>query len=172
MDAIHGYHQLGVNAASREKLAFAGPNAIMWTFNVMPFGHANGPFIFIQFMHDMQSRWNEIAAELGIDVARDAGDRLIVDDILSYARSFIIALAYLECQLRVCRAQNLSLSLKKCHFFPERAEYTGIDISAHGNRPAQSKHQLLQTWPHPEIVPDVASFIGFCIFYSTIYSYV
>eukprot|EP00956_Cyclotella_meneghiniana_P025128 scaffold51757_cov42-Cyclotella_meneghiniana.AAC.1 len=60
------------------------------------------------FMHDMQSRWNEIAAELGIDVARDAGDRLIVDDILSYARSFIIALAYLECQLRVCRAQNLS----------------------------------------------------------------
>jgi hypothetical protein len=35
-----------------------------------------------------------------------------------------------------------------------------------GNRPAQSKHQLLETWPQPEIVRDVAKFIGFAQFYS------
>eukprot|EP00956_Cyclotella_meneghiniana_P020963 scaffold37640_cov83-Cyclotella_meneghiniana.AAC.2 len=166
MDAIHGYHQLRVDKESQEKLAFAGPDAIKWTFLVMPFGPVNGPAIFIGFMHDMQSRWMEIAAAAGIDVSSDAGDRLIVDDILSFARTLPTAFAYLECQLQVCRAQNLSLSLKKCHFFPSRAEYTGIDIEAQGNRPAQSKHQLLRSWPAPELVRDVASFIGFAIFYS------
>ena len=101
MDAIHGYHQLRVDKESQEKLAFAGPDAIKWTFLVMPFGPVNGPAIFIGFMHDMQSRWMEIAAAAGIDVSSDAGDRLIVDDILSFARTLPIAFAYLECQLRV-----------------------------------------------------------------------
>lgn len=166
MDAIHGHHQIRVDEHTREKLAFAGPDAIKWTYNVMPFGPVNGPSIFIGFMHDMQSRWNEVAAAEGIDTTADVGDRLIVDDILSYARSWVLAITYLECQLRVCRAQNLSLSLNKCHFFPKRAEYVGIDIDIDGNRPAQSKHQLLQAWPTPEIVRDVASFVGFAIFYS------
>jgi hypothetical protein len=35
-----------------------------------------------------------------------------------------------------------------------------------GNRPAQSKHELLSTWPNPEIVCDIAKFIGFAQFYS------
>jgi hypothetical protein len=35
-----------------------------------------------------------------------------------------------------------------------------------GNRPAQSKHGLLETWPAPELVHDVAKFIGFAQFYS------
>ena len=35
-----------------------------------------------------------------------------------------------------------------------------------GNCPAQSKHQLLKTWPQPELVRDIAKFIGFAQFYS------
>ena len=35
-----------------------------------------------------------------------------------------------------------------------------------GNRPAQSKHQLLTTWPQPELVCDKAKFIRFVQFYS------
>jgi hypothetical protein len=34
------------------------------------------------------------------------------------------------------------------------------------HRPAMSKHQLLDYWPKPEFVWDVASFIGFVKFYS------
>jgi hypothetical protein len=37
-DAPMGYHQLAVALASQDKLAFQGPNAIKWTYTVMPFG--------------------------------------------------------------------------------------------------------------------------------------
>ena len=72
----------------------------------------------------------------------------------------------MECQLRVCRAYRLSLSLKKSHIFPQHFEFFGNDVSPDGNRPAQTKHQLLESWLHPEIVRDIAKFIGFAQFYS------
>ena len=54
-DAPQGYHQIGVKPASQEKLAFAGPDATKWTYNVMPFGPVNGPATFIAFIHNMDS---------------------------------------------------------------------------------------------------------------------
>jgi hypothetical protein len=42
-DAPMGYHQLAVELASQEKLAFQGPDAIKWMYPVMPFGPTNGP---------------------------------------------------------------------------------------------------------------------------------
>jgi hypothetical protein len=33
-----GYHQISVSPESQEKLAFQGPDAIKWTYTVMPFG--------------------------------------------------------------------------------------------------------------------------------------
>jgi hypothetical protein len=58
-DAPMGYHQLAVALASQEKLAFQGPNAIKWTYTVMPFGPTNRPATFITFI--MTSTANEEA---------------------------------------------------------------------------------------------------------------
>jgi hypothetical protein len=46
-DALMGYHQLSVSLETQEKLAFQGPDAIKWTYTVMPFGPTNGPAMFI-----------------------------------------------------------------------------------------------------------------------------
>jgi hypothetical protein len=54
-DARMGYHQLAVAPASQEKLAFQGPDAIKWTYRVMPFGPTNGPATFTNFIHDIES---------------------------------------------------------------------------------------------------------------------
>ncbi len=35
-NAIMGYHQLAIVSKSQEKLAFQGPNAIRWTYTIMP----------------------------------------------------------------------------------------------------------------------------------------
>lgn len=92
---------------------------------------------------------------------------IIVDDVLSFTVLFRHAMTMLESQLRVARSQRLSLSLRKCHFFPTCLEFVGTDVTPEGNRPAQSKHELLKTWPTPTIVKDVSSsFIGFAVFYS------
>ena len=66
----------------------------------------------------------------------------------------------------VCRAYNLSLSLRKAKIFPALFEFVGVDVCSDGNRPARSKHLLLESWPDSTKVCDVAKFIGFGQFYS------
>ena len=77
-----------------------------------------------------------------------------------------LTLLYMQCQLMVCQAYNLLLSLRKAKIFPARFEFVGVDVCYDRNRPARSKHVLLETWPDPTEVRDVAKFIGFGQFYS------
>ncbi len=165
MDCPQGYHQIQVDKATKEKLAFAGPYASKYTYRVMPFGPVNGPTMFIMFAHDMDSSLKELAKSNGIIIDENTNTKLIVDDILSWAITYATALQYLRCQLTVCCAQNLSLNLKKCHFFPKRMEFVGTDVTDEGHQLAQSKHDFLWTWPLPQTVHDVASFVCFCLFY-------
>ena len=131
----------------------------------MPFGPTNGPATFINFIHDVNSIWKELAKSIGITIKDDNNTRIIVDDIVSWADTFQYSLLYMRCHLVVCRAYRLSLNLGKSHFFPLCFEFVGIDVCPEGNRPAKSKHQLLETWPAP-LVRDVAKFLGFVQFYS------
>ena len=103
-------------------------------------GPVNGPVIFIIFGHDMDATWKELGMTRGIDFHDGLGSKLIVDDIYSWAPTWMKFIDYLICQLDVCLSQNLSLSLKKCLFCPERMEFVGHDVCENGNRPAQSKH--------------------------------
>ncbi len=132
----------------------------------MPFGPTNGPATFINFIYDVDSQWKALATSEGITIGDDTNTRIIVDDIVSHGHTIETSLRYMECQLRVCRLYRLSLSLKKSFIFPQHFEFVGNDVSPDGNRPAQSKHQLLASWPQPEIVRDIAKFIGFAQFYS------
>jgi hypothetical protein len=165
-DAPQGYHQICVVKESQEKLAFAGPNATKWTYNVMPFGPVNGPSTFIAFIHDMDGTWKDLACSLGHVINKNMNTTIIVDNIVSWADQAMAALLYMECQLCVCLSQNLSLSLKKSHIFPKWFEFVGVDISPNSSRPAMSKHSLLHHWPAPKLVRDVSKFVGFAQFYS------
>ncbi len=117
-------------------------------------------------IHDLDSAWKALAEECGLTIDDDTNTNIIVDDIFNWAKTLREALLYMECQLQICRAYRLSLSLKKSHFFPTWFEFVGIDVTADGNRPTMSKHDLLRHWPIPEFVRDVASFVGFLQFYS------
>jgi hypothetical protein len=104
-----------------------------WTYNVMPFGPVNGPATFITFIHDVDSSWKELARSCDILINKDTNTNSIVDNIISWDKSLQIALVYMECQLKICQSQNLSLSLKKLHNFPTRFEFVGIDVCPDGN---------------------------------------
>jgi hypothetical protein len=85
-DAPQGYHQIRVAKESQEKLAFAGPNATKWTYNVMPFGPVNGPSTFIAFIHNMDGTWKDLACSLGFVINEDMNTTIIVDDSVSWAK--------------------------------------------------------------------------------------
>jgi hypothetical protein len=165
-DAPMGYHQLAVAKASQEKLAFQGSTAIKWTYTIMPFGPTNGPATFINFIHDVDSQRKALAQQSGLIINEDLNTKIIFDDIFSWGKSLRQALSYMECQLRICQSYQLSLSLKKSWIFSKRFEFVGISICPDGNRPAMSKHQLIQHWPQPEFFRDVAKIVGFAQFYS------
>ena len=97
--------------------------------------------------------------------------RIIVDDIVSHSKDMETSLLYMECQLCTCLAYHLSISLKKNFIFPQYFEFLGNDICPDGNSPSQSKHKLLSTWPHPEIVCNIAKFISFAWSYSVYIHY-
>ncbi len=114
-DAPMGYHQLAVSLASQEKLAFQGPDAIKWTYTVMPFGPTNGPATFINFIHDVDSQWKAMAQQSGLIINDDTNTKIIVDDIFSWSDALEKALLYMECQLRICQAYLTKL--KEMPFF-------------------------------------------------------
>jgi hypothetical protein len=153
-----------VERESQEKLAFAGPDATKWTYNVMR--PVNGPATFIAFIHNVDSSWKELACSCSIMIDEDTNTNIIVDDILSWAKLLTIAMVYMECQLRICQAENLLLSLKESHIFPRHFKFVGIGICPEGNHPAMLKHQLLEHWPTPISVRNVAKFVRFMQFYS------
>ncbi len=156
-DAPQGYHQIGVEEASQVKLAFSGPDATKWTYNVMPFGPINSPTTFIAFIHNFDSTWKSLATLHGVVIDENTNMNIIVGDIVSWAKPYKTALIYMKCQLHVCQSQNLFLSLKNSHIFPKQYEFVGINVCPNDNRPAMSNHQLLLHWPLPVIAHDVAN---------------
>jgi hypothetical protein len=96
-NAPMGHHQLAVALASQEKLAFQGVNAIKWTYMVMPFGPTNRSSTFINFIYDIDSVWKEFAKHCGITIVDYMNTKIIVNDIISWAKLVKSALAYMEC---------------------------------------------------------------------------
>ena len=106
----------------------------------MPFGTTNGPSTFVNFIHDIDSQWKALARSLSIDIGDDTNTRVIINNIVSHGRDLLISLLYMECQLRVCLAYRLSLSLKKSFIFPIQFEFVGNDVCPKRVWPAQLKH--------------------------------
>ena len=164
-DCPMGYHQVEVNARSQPKLAFAGPNARLYTWRVMPFGPVNGPTIFINLMLDINQEWQQLAISKGISIDEDTNTKLIVDDVFNHAKGESNAFLYMESQLYIAARRRLSISLPKSSFFPDRVEFVGVDVGIDSNMPAKSKHELLRKWPKPVDIRAVASFICFGMWY-------
>ena len=99
------YHQVDVNQQSREKLAFVGPDAKMFTYRVLIFGPVNGPFVFITMILDLNSGLQILAAEHGITIGNENNTKIIVDDLFNFCLSEAITFIYMECLFEVaaCR---------------------------------------------------------------------
>jgi hypothetical protein len=132
-DTPSGYHQLAVALASQEKLIFQCPDAIKWTYMVMPFGPTNGPATFVSFIQDVDSQLKSLACASGITIDNNTNMRIITDDIVNHGKDLEISLLYMECQLRICLSYCLSLSLKKSHIFPCQFEFVRNNVCPEGN---------------------------------------
>ena len=165
IDAYSGYHQIAMATCSIDKTAFSGPGGRKYKWKVLPFGLRNGPAVFTAMMYDIKEVWDKIISEK-IDLSRDNGTRIIIDDLFIFAESLENALFMLEVICDVAQHYCATWKLKKTHFFANKIEFVGVDVSVQGNQPASSKATTLRTWKEPTTVRDIASFLGFVGFYA------
>ncbi len=121
--------------------------------------------MFISFIHNVDSQWEALAQQSGLIMYDNTNTKVLVDDIFSWSELLEKALLYMECQLCLCQAYQLSLSLRRSCIFSKHFEFVGIDVYPDGNCPTMSKHQLLKHWPQPEFIRDVEKNFGFGHFY-------
>ena len=175
MDFESGFWQVELHEQSRDKTAFFVPGGQKrWT--VMPMGCLNAHGTFCCLVDALKRQWNEKATAIGI---RDdievtlKGQRpwtdaeVIVDDIMLHSERQEPLIQYFEIALQILLKHRVTVKLKKCRFFPQSAEFVGMDVEADGNRPAKSKMQALEDLKTqtPKTVTDLRQLIGFIGFY-------
>ena len=165
IDAYSGYHQIAMATCSIDKTAFSGPGGRKYKWKVMSFGLRNGPAVFTAMMYDLKDIWDKIISEK-IDLSRNNGTRIIIDDLFIFAETLDNAFFMLDAICTVAQHYCATWKLKKTHFFAEKIEFVGVDVSVKGNQPASSKATTLMTWKEPVTVRDIASFLGFVGFYA------
>ena len=175
MDFESGFWQVELHEQSRDKTTFFVPGGQKrWT--VIPMGCLNAHATFCCLVDTMKREWNEEATKAGI---RDdievtlRGQRpwtdaeVIVDDVMLHSVNQQSLIQYFEITLRTLQHYRVTVKLKKCRFFPNSAEFVGMDVEADGNRPARSKMQALIELKEttPNSLADLRKLIGLLGFY-------
>ena len=166
LDNWLGYHQIAVNQADQEKLAFFGPDDKKYTFRVMPFGPQNAPAVYTAMMRCLQTQWEALFTSTHPHNTAHYGCRIIIDNIIAWSTSQETLTDYLACMLRIFLKYRLSLKLSKCDFLKTRVEYVGHGLQPKGNSPAQSKFCMINDWPTPTTLGSLHSFMSLCNFYA------
>src|SRR5260370_11701102 len=152
IDLKHAYPLVPIADGDESKTAFhTCYGSFEWT--VMPFRLSNAPAGFQCFI-------NEVLGDLC-----DVCTIRYLDDILIYSDSLdnhCLHMSEILCHLQEA---GLYANLKKCIFHTDTVEYLGFILSLEGLRMDPSKVDAIQSWPEPQNVRDVQSFLGFANFY-------
>lgn len=152
LDLFSGYYQVKMGENSIPKTAFV-TNDGHYEFKRMPFGLANAPSVFQRII-------NNIFGPLGGTVAL-----AYLDDILSPCQTFEEGLEKLTKIFETLRKNHLTLNPSKCHFFQEKINYLGLEVSRDGVRPGLGKAKAIEEFQRPKNIHNVRQFLGLTGFF-------
>lgn len=152
MDLKSGYYQIEMEEEDKQKTAFVCPLGF-WEFNRMPQGITNAPSTFQRLMEKCMKDINlkEVL--------------VFLDDLIVFSASLEEHEARLLTVLQRLREYGLKLSPEKCKFFQSRVRYLGHIVSQEGIETDPEKVRALKTWPRPQTLKDLRSFLGFSGYY-------
>uniref|UniRef100_A0A3B3RIE0 Gypsy retrotransposon integrase-like protein 1 n=1 Tax=Paramormyrops kingsleyae TaxID=1676925 RepID=A0A3B3RIE0_9TELE len=88
-----------------------------------------------------------------------------LDDLIVFAQTIEEHEVRLLKVLDRLREEGLKLSLDKCQFGRTSVSYVGHIVSADGIATDPSKVEAVVSWPRPQTVTELRSFLGFCGYY-------
>ncbi|KAK3510289.1 hypothetical protein QTP70_033153 [Hemibagrus guttatus] len=152
LDLRSAYNLIRIREGDEWKTAFVTPTG-HYEYLVMPYGLANAPSVFQDFMHE---------------VLRDFLHRFVlvyIDDILIYSRSMADHQRHVTEVLRRLRSHHLFLKAEKCLFHQPSVQFLGYIIDRSGVRMDETKVAAVRDWPRPTSVKELQRFLGFANFY-------
>lgn len=152
MDLKSGYYQIEMEECDKPKTAFVCPLGF-YEFNRMPQGITNAPSTFQRLMEKVMGSINlkEVL--------------VFLDDIIVFSSTLEEHETRLKHVLQQLRDNGLKLSSKKCHFFRSSVRYLGHIVSSRGVETDPDKVSALRTWPRPQTLSELKSFLGFAGYY-------
>ena len=152
LDLRSGYHQVAMDPKDADKTAFVTRRG-MYKFKKMPFGLCNAGATFQRLM------------DVTLSGLRYESCLVYLDDILGFASSVEHHLRRLQEVFERLRSVNLKLKPSKYILLRRRVEFLSYVISSNGLSADESKVDTVKTWPVPNKVRDVRSFLGLCSYY-------
>lgn len=152
LDLRSGYYQIPMTETDKEKTAFICPVGF-YQFERMPQGVSGAPATFQRIMEQTVGDMNLLEV------------LVYLDDIIVFGATLEQHEARLMKVLDRLQEEGLKLSLDKCHFCQTSVTYVGHIISEDGVATDPSKIEAVTTWPRPDTVTALRSFLGFCGYY-------
>jgi hypothetical protein len=152
LDLAMGYHQIDMDPNDIDKTAFSTKEG-HWAYRRMPFGLKTAPATFQRVMNTALS---------GL-----TGTRCFVflDDIVIYANSLADHDRKVRDVFRRLRQNNLKLQPEKCEFLRTEVTFLGHKISERGVEPDTLKVEAIETFPKPNTVKQLKSYLGLIGYY-------
>ncbi len=153
LDLRSGYWQVGMREEDKAKTAFSVGPLGFYECNRMAFGLTNACATFQRLMETCMGELN----------LREC--LVFIDDILIFSHNFDDHIKRLEKVFQKLDKHGLKLKPSKCELFMSQVKYLGHVVSKHGIHTDPDKIAALTTWPVPNSVKSVRSFLGFAGYY-------
>ena len=151
LDLRGAYNLLRVKEEDEWKTAFRCKFGL-FQYRVMPFGLANGPSVFQEFIDNLFKSCTDFV-------------RCFVDDILIFSNNPDDHYVHVQRVLSILLQNQLFSKLEKCIFHQSSVEFLGYVISPASLSMVQPKVETILNWKEPSSVKDLQVFLGFANFY-------